>query len=102
MGDAVGSTKYFCFGRRTLLTRQAAVGPAGRARRSPARALTTPLSALASASPPAGPSTPPAASHEAHLNRMVHLGAVPPMLARIVAAVDQVGPARLQGPACLQ
>ncbi|KAI7843347.1 hypothetical protein COHA_003044 [Chlorella ohadii] len=29
------------------------------------------------------------ASHEAHLNRMVHLGVVPPMLARIVSAVDQ-------------
>ena len=37
------------------------------------------------------PSThPAAASHEAHLNRMVHLGVVPPMLTRIVSAVDQV------------
>ena len=32
----------------------------------------------------------PAASHEAHLNRMVSLGVVPPMLARLTGAVDQV------------
>ena len=31
----------------------------------------------------------PAASHETHLNRMVALGVVPPMLERLASAVDQ-------------
>lgn len=32
----------------------------------------------------------PAASHETHLNRMVALGVVPPMLSRLTGAVDQM------------
>ena len=43
-----------------------------------------------------------AASHEAHLNRMVSLGVVPPMLARMTSAVDQVGREPLPAGACVQ
>lgn len=49
----------------------------------------------AAASPTATPlpasSATSVASHEAHLNRLVSLGVLPPLLARISAAVDQVG-----------